>query len=269
MKKNRARNKSSWLCFQINYKKKPVNSDSKSRSIDPVNKIVVKQEENLPIATISIEKKISEKGISRSGSSSRRKLSKIVETVFFETILIKSKKIKEEPCRDFSDLKSSGETLKEEDGLDSKICSKEVLSSSSSSSSSILSSCSSSSNLCSLSERKKSSSFRSNSLESKQILVVEESKQRKPNNNIRSLSSKNGLCLLLISLIVLIFWGRICAIISTSTLVYFGPLCRNNYENEDKEDEIVIKPAEQEMESREYKKRVIMEGLLERSHSRF
>ncbi|PIA51624.1 hypothetical protein AQUCO_01100465v1 [Aquilegia coerulea] len=296
MKKNRARTKSSsWLCFQIDCKKEPDDDfDSKPRSIDPVKKIVVKQnEEKMPIAANSIEKNwfkpkmkksssyssSSEKEIcrrSRSGSSSRRTLSKIVKAVLFETTMTKSKRIKQEPCRDISDLKTSKEMLKK-DVLDSKICSKEeVLSTSSSSSlsSSILSSCSSSSNLCSMSERKKSSSFRSNSLEQKQILLLEESKQSKENNNITRLSPKNGLFLLLISLMVLIFWGRICAIICTSTWVYFGPVGRSNLEKEDNnyddnDEGIVLKPAEQEMESREYKKRVIMEGLLERSHSRF
>lgn len=72
----------------------------------------------------------------------------------------------------------------------------------------------------------------------------------------------SGLYLLLISLIVTVLWGRFWAVVFTSIWLYFLPAwsTRNRWpENEKKWPE---------KESTAHKKKVIMEGLLERNHIR-
>lgn len=73
----------------------------------------------------------------------------------------------------------------------------------------------------------------------------------------------SGMYLLLISLTVTVLWGRICAILFTSIWLYFLPCWspRNHHRPES-----VRKWPERE--SKDCKKRVIMEGLLQRKHSR-
>lgn len=77
------------------------------------------------------------------------------------------------------------------------------------------------------------------------------------------------LCMFLVSLLVLILWGKFVAILCTSILFYLvrpsrrwpsscnneGVLCGESNNNN-------------EFDSVQYKKKVIMEGLLDRSHSR-
>ncbi|XP_057972512.1 uncharacterized protein LOC131160671 [Malania oleifera] len=71
--------------------------------------------------------------------------------------------------------------------------------------------------------------------------------------------STSALFLLAVSLLVLVCWGKICAIVCTSTWLFFVPRRRDLPEN-GKETPVV--------DSVEYKKRVIMEGLLERTRNR-
>ncbi|KAJ4729925.1 Transmembrane protein [Melia azedarach] len=74
-------------------------------------------------------------------------------------------------------------------------------------------------------------------------------------------SSSFNCCisLLLMSLAVTILWGRICAILFTSIWLYFTPQQRTcRPEN--------LKRSVSKKEYRVYKKRIIMEGLLERNH---
>ncbi|XVE49813.1 hypothetical protein DITRI_Ditri01bG0111700 [Diplodiscus trichospermus] len=80
----------------------------------------------------------------------------------------------------------------------------------------------------------------------------------------RGLSSNSAILLLLLSLAVTIFWGKICAILFASISLYFlshqQPTgVTGNLEN--------IKTSP-EKKSRDYKKKVIMEGLLERNHNK-
>lgn len=73
----------------------------------------------------------------------------------------------------------------------------------------------------------------------------------------------SGLVLFVTTLCVTVFWGRVCGILFMSILLYFLPrrTCT------DRRSENVSKVAETE---KEYKKRVIMEGLLERNnHHRY
>ncbi|KAF7112982.1 hypothetical protein RHSIM_RhsimUnG0172600 [Rhododendron simsii] len=71
-----------------------------------------------------------------------------------------------------------------------------------------------------------------------------------------------GLCMFLVSFSVLIFWGRVCAIFCTSMLflLFDGPNKRI--------DSARCRIELPEIGSEEHKKKVIMEGLLERNHSR-
>ncbi|KAJ4975468.1 hypothetical protein NE237_000574 [Protea cynaroides] len=65
----------------------------------------------------------------------------------------------------------------------------------------------------------------------------------------------HGLLLILICFSMVIFWGRLFAILCTSTWLYLAP--RRNHDSRQTVD----------TDSAEYKKKVIMEGLLERSKS--
>jgi len=72
----------------------------------------------------------------------------------------------------------------------------------------------------------------------------------------------SGILLLVISLIITILWGRVCAILFASICAYFVPRRRVGYGRQ----ESVIKL--EKTESREHKKKVIMEGFLGRNHHR-
>ncbi|GLU23464.1 hypothetical protein SLE2022_394650 [Rubroshorea leprosula] len=69
-----------------------------------------------------------------------------------------------------------------------------------------------------------------------------------------------GLSLLLISLLILTFWGRICAIFCTTTWLFFIPRWRIKPGRSEKM--VKLSP---EIESELYRKKAIMEGLLERN----
>lgn len=99
-------------------------------------------------------------------------------------------------------------------------------------------------------------------------------KQNKQNSSVEDRRGKGNhsgsnmaLCMLLISLLVLILWGKFVAILCTSIWFYLmPPIGRrrpcNNYEEGGSESEF------DEFDSVQYKKKIVMEGLLERSHSR-
>lgn len=69
-------------------------------------------------------------------------------------------------------------------------------------------------------------------------------------------ASNRGLCLMGLSLFVLITWGKICAIFCTSTWLFFIPFWAG------RPVRALEKPPE--MDSAEYKKRVLMDGFLAR-----
>ncbi|KAJ4980660.1 hypothetical protein NE237_031497 [Protea cynaroides] len=72
-------------------------------------------------------------------------------------------------------------------------------------------------------------------------------------------SSSYGLLLLLISLSMVILWGRLCAILCTSTLFYLAP--RLDIKTHLPED--IDRP---DIDSKYYKKIVILRGWLKRNH---
>ncbi|GFZ04869.1 hypothetical protein Acr_17g0004410 [Actinidia rufa] len=119
------------------------------------------------------------------------------------------------------------------------------------------------SNSRSSSQRK--GSFRENS-ESKQVdRAISIERER------GGYSSHVGLCLLLVSLLVLILWGKVCAIFCTSTCFFLVPRCIGKVGsavNGGNSTVNGVASPEMDSESEAYKKRVIMEGLLQRNRSR-
>ncbi|XP_077242127.1 uncharacterized protein LOC143882534 [Tasmannia lanceolata] len=98
---------------------------------------------------------------------------------------------------------------------------------------------------------------------------LQQTRRKTGETAIGNYNSATGLYLMLISLSVLLFWGRICAIIWTSTCLYFAPCLKTDvYSSETDESSPESTPKSPEIYSKEYKKRVIMKGLLERSNSR-
>ncbi|KAF5730611.1 hypothetical protein HS088_TW19G00203 [Tripterygium wilfordii] len=94
------------------------------------------------------------------------------------------------------------------------------------------------------------------------------SEQRKMKDNINNVQEQGkgyygvnfGLCLVVLSLVVLVFWGKVCAIFCTSTWLFFVPRrsIRSEWRNE----------GASEFDSEQYKKKIIMQGLLERNRIR-
>jgi hypothetical protein len=71
----------------------------------------------------------------------------------------------------------------------------------------------------------------------------------------------------------MIFWGRFCAILCTSAWLYFIPRFRDSVvvvgggDNHDDDDDAKMKSKNVvDLDSEEYKKKVIMEGLLGRNN---
>ncbi|KAF8414014.1 hypothetical protein HHK36_002012 [Tetracentron sinense] len=259
------------LCFR------PLDMDGAIKSEgteDPVfSYIAVEKKDNYMIPAIlsSLSEKENSK-ISPRKRNARQVFSRVLRAVMFETSLIKkvrSRKVRQDLCRSDSNLSAKSEKFSdinrrkssEDDGrkIDSTVSSS--LSSSCSSSTTSTYVMPESKNSRSLADQKES--FGSNCFEQKQSKKNLQDPQRKTKGTVtRCFSSSAGLYLLLISLSIMIFWGRICAIFCTSAWLYFvyrwnsgdGPPENGN--------------KSPEMDSREYKKKVIMEGLLERNRHR-
>ncbi|XP_045788348.1 uncharacterized protein At5g23160 [Trifolium pratense] len=80
-----------------------------------------------------------------------------------------------------------------------------------------------------------------------------------------------GMSVLVVTLVIMIFWGRFCAILCTSAWLYFIPRFRNSVVvvDVDDHDDIDAKMKSKnvvDLDSEEYKKKVIMEGLLGRNN---
>ncbi|KAK3021390.1 hypothetical protein RJ639_046798 [Escallonia herrerae] len=203
--------------------------------------------------------------VTGSRTKPQRRLSRVLKAVFFEASLMKKLGIKKsressrsnsslstksDKCSSSTNGKSLQREFSEPDDTFRTSSRSSSLFSSSINSTSYTSSITSGSR--SLSDRR--ASFGSNSVEPKQV-YTQGTKRVYYGSSI-------GLCLLLVSLLVLIFWGKICAILCTSTWLFFAPRRLNCV---DRLENVVDSP---DVDSGEYKKRVIMEGLLERNRSR-
>ncbi|KAF8391435.1 hypothetical protein HHK36_023740 [Tetracentron sinense] len=175
--------------------------------------------------------------------NARRLFSRIRKALMFKTSLtrkVRNRKGKQDSDWSESSLMAKSENISDVtddklvrqklkiDSMVSSLSSSTLISSSSFSSSGSSSSTvstspiSESENFVSLSDRKES--FRSNSLGPKQSKTNLQDPRRKTKEKATgNYSSNAGLYLLLISLSILIFWGRICAIVCTSTCLYFAP----------------------------------------------
>ncbi|KAK7407792.1 hypothetical protein VNO78_09876 [Psophocarpus tetragonolobus] len=75
-----------------------------------------------------------------------------------------------------------------------------------------------------------------------------------------------GMSVVVVTLVIMIFWGRICAILCTSVWLYCVPRLRKSGDGNDDGNPQTTKSKEVDLDSEEYKKKVIMEGLLGRNH---
>ncbi|KAK2635708.1 hypothetical protein Ddye_030500 [Dipteronia dyeriana] len=80
-----------------------------------------------------------------------------------------------------------------------------------------------------------------------------------------------GLLIILMTLVVLLIWGKACAILCTSAWFYFLPLFRPNYSSTD--ENILVKSSESDsgdpdLNAEKCKKRVVLEGFLRRNFHR-
>ncbi|KAG2707875.1 hypothetical protein I3760_05G166300 [Carya illinoinensis] len=96
---------------------------------------------------------------------------------------------------------------------------------------------------------------------------------KKPNRHRENESSAEkldpvvGLSIIMITLMIMLVWGRLCAVLCTSAWFYFVP----RLSNASKSHETVGKDPnshDQDYDSEEHKKRVVMEGFLERNNHR-
>lgn len=89
---------------------------------------------------------------------------------------------------------------------------------------------------------------------------------KKPEQEKEALGKKRdplvGLSVIMVILIIMVFWGRLCAILCTSAWFYFVPRLRNAT----KLDKNIQNSLDQYYDSEEYKKKVVLEGFLERNH---
>lgn len=82
--------------------------------------------------------------------------------------------------------------------------------------------------------------------------------------NARRYDPVVGMSAVLVTLLVMILWGRLCAILCTSAWFYFIRRFRMATENDIKNTSAYS--TNLDFDSKVYKKKVILEGLLERNH---
>lgn len=76
-----------------------------------------------------------------------------------------------------------------------------------------------------------------------------------------------GVSVIMVTLIILLLWGRLCAILCTSAWFYFVPRLSSAVKN----DGVLVErtptrnPKAVDLNSGEYKRKVVLEGFLERT----
>ncbi|RDY08628.1 hypothetical protein CR513_07112, partial [Mucuna pruriens] len=98
--------------------------------------------------------------------------------------------------------------------------------------------------------------------------VQRERTSKKAKNWRSSYDPVVGMSVLVVTLVIMIFWGRLCAILCTSLCLYCTPRFRKIAAENDDGDPQTTKSndVDLDLDSEEYKKKVIMEGLLGRNH---
>ncbi|MED6220807.1 hypothetical protein PIB30_048399 [Stylosanthes scabra] len=90
----------------------------------------------------------------------------------------------------------------------------------------------------------------------------------KHQNANRYYSPVVGTSVVMVTLVIMLLWGRLCAIVCTSTWLYFVHRFRLVHENGVVMVENTIDSSKElDLDSNLYKKKVVLEGLLERGHS--
>ena len=106
--------------------------------------------------------------------------------------------------------------------------------------------------------------------ESRKLSKIKNS--RNPNEELEfkaKTMDKSGIYLFLISLTVTVLWGKLCAIFFTIIWLYFLPRRQHNTSRPQNVTRSLWLPEKEESKDQySYKKKVIMEGLLERNHQR-
>ncbi|XP_022762470.1 uncharacterized protein At5g23160-like [Durio zibethinus] len=90
--------------------------------------------------------------------------------------------------------------------------------------------------------------------------------QRKNNEVVEKLDSMMGMSIIMVTLIIMLLWGRLCAILCTSAWFYFCPSFRPTINNNDTTVKSTANSNDLDLDSEDYKKKVVLEGLLERNH---
>ncbi|GMJ13006.1 hypothetical protein like AT5G08240 [Hibiscus trionum] len=86
--------------------------------------------------------------------------------------------------------------------------------------------------------------------------------KRKDNRVVQKLDPVMGLFVITVTLVIMLFWGRLCAILCTSAWFYFRPRTVIN----DNDTKNITDSSDSDLNSEEYKKRIVLEGLLERNY---
>ncbi|XP_041009887.1 uncharacterized protein LOC121254001 [Juglans microcarpa x Juglans regia] len=97
---------------------------------------------------------------------------------------------------------------------------------------------------------------------------------KKPNRHRENESSAEkldpvvGLSIIMITLMIMLVWGRLCAVICTSAWFYFVPRLSNASKSRETVGKDPNNSHDQDYDSEEHKKKVVMEGFLERNNHR-
>ncbi|KAK3199294.1 hypothetical protein Dsin_022709 [Dipteronia sinensis] len=204
------------------------------------------------------------------GSRGGRKLLRMMRAVMFETSLAKKIRKKKHKHKQWQSDKN-GNPLQQEYSEDENGRTISRKSSSSGYSSAITSSSAGSSSLSSNARQRDSdriNSFQSNnSLDGKQkrdMSFLHNQERRKGCYGRINM----GCCFLVISLFVLVFWGRVCAIVCTSTWLVFVPQRWRSSIINVSSSKNGGDYTNAKLHFEKYKKKIITERLLERNHSR-
>ncbi|KAK2639270.1 hypothetical protein Ddye_027065 [Dipteronia dyeriana] len=202
----------------------------------------------------------------RGGNHGGRKLLRMMRAVMFETSLAKKIRKKKHKHKQWQSDKN-GNSIQQEYSEDAN--GRTISRNSSAITSSSSSACSSS--LSSNARQRYSdgiNSFRlNNAVDRKQkpdMSFIHNQERRKGCRGRINI----GCCFLVISLFVLVFWGRVCAIVCTSTWLFFVPQRWRSSIINVASSKNVGDYANTKLHSEKYKKKIIMDGLLERTHSR-
>ncbi|XP_038697910.1 uncharacterized protein LOC119995471 [Tripterygium wilfordii] len=74
-----------------------------------------------------------------------------------------------------------------------------------------------------------------------------------------------GMSIIIVTILIMLVWGRLCAILCTSAWFFFVPRLGSNIDHSGTNGSGSKQP---DLNSKEYKKRVVLEGLLERNYHR-